>query len=91
MKCHIITAPASILTKLRSMGLKTATQLSLDAVKTFRNDALAAGYSFGNEAAFPSRRMSSPELAKANCIGDFDNSRRARIRNRFLCVQPTPH
>ena len=47
MKCHIITAPASILTKLRSIGLKTATQLSLDAVKTFRNDALAAGFSLG--------------------------------------------
>ena len=45
MRCHIITAPGAILTKLRSIGLKSATQLSLDAVKTFRDDALAAGFS----------------------------------------------
>lgn len=41
--CHIITAPAAILKKLPSLGSKTAAELSLDAVKAFRNDAVAAG------------------------------------------------
>jgi transaldolase len=43
MGCHIITAPADILKKLPDLGSKTAEQLSLDAVKAFRKDALAAG------------------------------------------------
>ena len=42
MKCHIITAPSAILQKLPSLGTKTAEQLSLDAVKTFREDAVSA-------------------------------------------------
>jgi transaldolase len=41
--CHIITAPADILKKLPALGSKTAAELSLDAVKAFRADALAAG------------------------------------------------
>ena len=45
MRCHIITAPAAILKKLPSIGSKTAAQLSLDAVKAFRDDAIAAGLS----------------------------------------------
>jgi len=43
MRCHIITAPATILKKLAAIGAKTAAQLSLDAVVAFREDALAAG------------------------------------------------
>ena len=43
MGCHIITAPADILKKLPALGSKTAAELSLDAVKAFREDALAAG------------------------------------------------
>jgi len=43
MKCHIITAPAAVLKKLPALGSKTAAELSLDAVKAFRDDALAAG------------------------------------------------
>jgi len=43
MGCHIITAPADILKKLPALGTKTAAELSLDAVKAFRDDALAAG------------------------------------------------
>ena len=43
MKCHIITAPADVLKKLPSLGTKTAAELSLAAVKSFREDALAAG------------------------------------------------
>ncbi|HZS63041.1 MAG TPA: transaldolase family protein [Xanthobacteraceae bacterium] len=43
MACHIITAPADILKKLPALGSKTAADLSLDAVKAFREDALAAG------------------------------------------------
>jgi transaldolase len=42
MGCHIITAPADVLKKLPALGSKTAAQLSLDAVKAFREDALAA-------------------------------------------------
>jgi transaldolase len=41
--CHIITAPADVLKKLPALGSKTAAELSLDAVKAFRQDALAAG------------------------------------------------
>ena len=43
MGCHIITAPADVLKKLPALGSKTAAELSLDAVKAFRQDALSAG------------------------------------------------
>ena len=43
MGCHIITAPADVLKKLPSIGTKSAAELSLGAVKSFRDDALAAG------------------------------------------------
>jgi transaldolase len=43
MGCHIITAPADILKKLPSLGTQTGAELSLGAVKSFREDALAAG------------------------------------------------
>src|SRR5581483_6336513 len=42
INCHIITAPADVLKKLPALGRKTAAELSLDAVKGFRADALAA-------------------------------------------------
>jgi transaldolase len=42
MQCHIITAPAAVLKKLPSLGTKTAAELSLDAVKAFREDAVSA-------------------------------------------------
>jgi len=42
MRCHIITAPADVLKKLPALGSKTGSELSLDAVKAFREDALAA-------------------------------------------------
>jgi transaldolase len=45
MGCHIITAPADILKKLPALGSKSGAELSLDAVKAFRDDALAAGLS----------------------------------------------
>jgi transaldolase len=45
MGCHIITAPADVLKKLPALGTLTAAQLSLSAVKAFRDDALAAGLS----------------------------------------------
>ena len=43
MGCHIITAPADILKKLPALATMTAAELSLAAVKSFRDDALAAG------------------------------------------------
>jgi len=43
MGCHIITAPADVLKKLPALGTKSTAELSLDAVKAFRDDALAAG------------------------------------------------
>jgi transaldolase len=43
MGCHIITAPADVLNKLPSLGTKTGSELSLGAVKAFRDDAMAAG------------------------------------------------
>ena len=54
MGCHIITAPADILKKLPALGTKTAAELSLDAVKAFREDALAAGLTL-DLARAPSR------------------------------------
>jgi transaldolase len=42
MGCHIITAPADVLKKLPLLGTKNAAELSLDAVRAFREDALAA-------------------------------------------------
>ncbi len=41
--CHIITAPADVLKKLPALGTKSAAELSLGAVNSFREDALAAG------------------------------------------------
>jgi transaldolase len=43
MGCHIITAPADVLKKLPLMGTKSGDELSVDAVKAFREDAVAAG------------------------------------------------
>jgi transaldolase len=43
MGCHIITAPADVLKKLPALATKTAAELSLAAVKSFREDAVAAG------------------------------------------------
>lgn len=43
MGCHIITAPADVLQKLPSLGTKTGEELSLGAVRAFREDAVAAG------------------------------------------------
>jgi transaldolase len=51
MGCHIITAPADVLKKLSSLGTKTAAELSLGAVKSFREDALAAGLRLAVPAA----------------------------------------
>lgn len=47
MGCHIITAPADILKKLPALGSQSAEELSLGAVKAFREDALAAGLTLG--------------------------------------------
>lgn len=43
MGCHIITAPADVLKKLPAIGTQSGAQLSLAAVKAFREDAIAAG------------------------------------------------
>lgn len=43
MGCHIITAPADVLKKLPALGTQTGAELSLAAVKSFREDAIAAG------------------------------------------------
>jgi transaldolase len=43
MACHIITAPADVLRKLPDLGTRTGAELSLGAVRAFREDALAAG------------------------------------------------
>jgi transaldolase len=43
MGCHIITAPADVLKKLPALGSKGDAELSLMAVKSFREDAVVAG------------------------------------------------
>src|SRR4030095_10529400 len=45
MGCHIITGPADILKKLPGLGTKSGAELSLEALRAFREDALAAGLS----------------------------------------------
>jgi transaldolase len=42
MGCHIITAPADVLRKLPALGTMSGSELSLAAVRAFRQDALAA-------------------------------------------------
>ena len=42
MGCHIITAPTDVLKKMPALGSRSGAQLSLDAVKAFREDAVAA-------------------------------------------------
>lgn len=42
--CHVITVTNDILKKLSSVG-KDLNQFSLETVKMFRNDAVAAGFS----------------------------------------------
>jgi transaldolase len=44
MGCHIITITPDLLAKLQNVG-KDLTQLSLETVQMFYNDAAAAGYS----------------------------------------------
>jgi len=51
MGCHIITAPADVLKKLPAIGTKTDADLSLAAVKSFREDAIAAGLKLGIPAS----------------------------------------
>jgi transaldolase len=48
--CHIITAPADVLNKLPALGTKTGAELSLGAVKSFRDDAIAAGLKLSTSA-----------------------------------------
>lgn len=43
--CHIITAPADILKKLGALGTSSGSELSLEAVRAFHQDAVAAGLS----------------------------------------------
>jgi transaldolase len=42
--CHIITVTRDLIAKLPSLG-KNLEEFSLDTVKMFRSDALAAGFS----------------------------------------------
>jgi transaldolase len=51
MGCHIITAPADVLKKLPALGTRSDAELSLDAVKAFREDALAAGLTLDVQAS----------------------------------------
>jgi transaldolase len=51
MGCHIITAPADVLNKLPALATRTGAELSLDAVKAFRQDAVAAGLTLPVPAA----------------------------------------
>ncbi|MEX2036786.1 MAG: transaldolase family protein [Xanthobacteraceae bacterium] len=58
MGCHIITAPADVLQKLPALGSKTPAELSLAAVRAFRDDAVAAGLTLQLAPdPQPSRRM----------------------------------
>lgn len=47
--CHIITITSDLLTKLPLLG-RNLEEFSLDTVKMFRNDAVAAGYQLGDDS-----------------------------------------
>ena len=51
MGCHIITAPADVLKKLPALGTQTPAELSLGAVRAFRDDAIAVGLSLDVKAS----------------------------------------
>jgi transaldolase len=51
MGCHIITAPADVLRKLPMLGSASASELSLGAVRAFRDDAVSARLSLKIPAA----------------------------------------
>src|SRR5882672_4406608 len=51
MSCHIITAPADVLKKLPALGTQSPAELSLSAVKAFRDDAIAVGLSLDVKAS----------------------------------------
>lgn len=55
MGCHIITAPADVLKKMPAVGTKTGAELARDAVKAFRDDALAAGITLPDVGAGAAR------------------------------------
>jgi transaldolase len=59
MGCHIITAPADILKKMPALGTKNPAELSLAAVKAFRDDALAAGLTLALDEEPAQRRRSA--------------------------------
>ena len=42
--CHIVTVPHNILKKLLDLGGKDLDELSLDTVRMFHQDAIAAGF-----------------------------------------------
>jgi transaldolase len=60
MGCHIITAPADILKKLPALGTQSYAEMSLAAVKQFRDDAIAAGLTLPVDGEAPAaQRMQS--------------------------------
>ena len=65
MGCHIITAPADVLKKLPALGTKSAAELSLGAVKSFREDALAAGLQLVGSRLARRRMMSTATASPA--------------------------
>jgi transaldolase len=68
MGCHIITAPADVLKKMPAIGTQNPAELSLSAVKAFRDDALAAGLTLetpGKMHAADKRGMGEPQLTLA--------------------------
>jgi transaldolase len=44
MRCHIVTVPHDILDKVAKLGGMDLAELSLDTIKMFRKDAVAAGF-----------------------------------------------
>ena len=66
MGCDIITAPADSLKKLSGLGTKTAAEFSLGAVKSFREDTLAAGLRLSVPASRD--RVERPDLSAPDLL-----------------------
>src|SRR5437667_8349240 len=65
MGCHIVTAPADILKKLPALGTKSPAELSLDAVKAFRDDALSTGLTLAIPSSRAAERVIVPRSFSA--------------------------
>ena len=90
MNCDIITAPADVLKKLSLIGTKTALELSLDAVRAFREDAIAAGLSLDTDRELPLRRVAAHHCRVRAAIFVSCNALNQNVFSTFPAAVASP-